>query len=418
MRITMVYVGIGVAGFNPNRPLGDREGSWISHGISLVAACAKQAGHDVDLIDMRQLSGWDAFGERIKRHPADVYGLSISPVDYATGLKAILCIKKALPKAKVIIGGINPTIFPQEFDFPAVDCIISGEGEISFVKVLEAIHDRKPFDRIITGEKPNLDMLPFVEREIWEYDRELSCSFAPDHKTPAITMLAGRGCPYQCSYCQPAENSVFGKPFRIRSVVNVINEMGYLYEKYKYNSVTFWDDTFTFKRDWVMEFCDAYERTGIGAKIAACSRADIICRNEDMVERLASIGLDWFVIGLESGSQRILDLIKKGTTVEQNIKAAEICRKHGIKVFGTYMYGLPTETESDTRATAEMIKQIRPEHPSPFWFTPIKGTDIYTYCKKNDLILPEVKSRTIERTGRYTPTLKNINYDYITKVMV
>jgi anaerobic magnesium-protoporphyrin IX monomethyl ester cyclase len=417
MRVTMIYVGIGVAGMSADRPLGDREGSWIAHGVSLVAACAKAAGHAVDLIDMRQLAGWDGLIERIKRNPADVYGLSVSPVDYATALKAILTIKRTLPKTKIIVGGITPTIFPDEFNFPAIDCIICGEGEVSFVEVLAKMQAGEPVERVVIGKKPDLDAIPYIDRYMWEYDRELCCTFAPDQRTPSITMLAGRGCPYHCTYCQPAENSVFGKPFRIRSVENVIGEMKALHDRHKYKSVTFWDDTFTFKKSWVMDFCDAYEKSGIKASIAACSRADIICRNEDMIKRLSEIGLDWFVIGLESGSQRILDLIKKGTTVSQNVQAANICRKYGIKIFGTYMYGLPTETEADTLATAKMIDEISPEHPSPFWFTPIRGTDIYTYCADNDLILPEVERRTIERTGKFQPTLRNINYDYISEVM-
>ena len=137
-----------------------------------------------------------------------------------------------------------------------------------------------------------------------------------------------------------------------------------------------------------------------------------------MIERLASIGVTWFVIGLESGSQRILDMIKKGTTVEQNIEASRICKANGIKVFGTFMYGLPTETEDEALATALMIDKIKPEHASPFYFTPIPGTGIYDLCEKDDLILPQTKDRTIERTGRFLPTIKGVNYDYLHSLMM
>jgi anaerobic magnesium-protoporphyrin IX monomethyl ester cyclase len=193
--------------------------------------------------------------------------------------------------------------------------------------------------------------------------------------------------------------------------------MIYLKTLYQYQSVTFWDDTFTFRKDWIDRFCDIYEASGIKAKIAACTRADIVCRNEAMVERLAGVGLDWFVIGLESGSQRLLDMIKKGTTVEQNIEAGKICKRHGVKVFGTYMYGLPTETEEDTLATATMIDEIAPEFHSPFWFVPIRGTEIYSMCENMDLILPETNGRTIARTAVYQPTIRDVNYDFIGDVM-
>jgi anaerobic magnesium-protoporphyrin IX monomethyl ester cyclase len=410
-------VGIGVAGFNPDRPPGDREGSWISHGIASIGAAAKYALFDVDLIDLRQLSGFDQLAEIVRKNPADVYGLSISAVDYATGLQTVLTVKQNAPDCKIIVGGIQPSLFPEDYDYRVIDTVVVGEGEVTFVDLLRIIERGDILPRRIQGKKPNLDYTPWVDRELFDYRREIECNFTPDQQTPSVTMLAGRGCPYKCSYCQPAENDVFGKPYRMRSAANVIGELQQLHGRYGYKSITFWDDTFTLNRKWVMEFCDLYERTGIYATIAACSRADIICNNESMVERLADIGLDWFVIGLETGSQRLLDLIRKGTTVEQNIRAAEICRKYGIKVFGTFMYGLPTETREESKATAEMIERIAPAHASPFWFTPIKGTGLHDYCVKQDLILDGVKDRTIERTGRYLPALKGVDYDYIAEVM-
>ena len=417
MKATLVFSHIGVAGMKANRPVGDREGSWIGHGAASVGASAKEAGFDVDLIDMRRISGFDKFENIVSENPSDVYGISVSAVDHWYALKAIIVIRQNAPDSKVIVGGIHPTIFPEEYDYEAIDTVVVGEGEVAFVNILNMIKNGEELPKVYHGEKPDLDKIPWVDRELFDYRHELECIFTPDQGHPSITMLAGRGCPFKCAYCQPAENAVFGKPYRMRSPENVIDELKYLHKRYGFKSITFWDDTFTFKPKWVDRFCDLYEKSGIKADIVACSRADIICHNENMVQRLSEIGLRWFVIGLESGSQRILDLIKKGTTVEQNIKSGKICRKHGVKVFGTYMYGLPTETNADALATAKMIDEIRPEHPSPFWFIPIKGTNIYSYCKENDLILDDVKDRTIERTGKFLPTIKGVDYKYITKLM-
>ena len=417
MKVTLVYVGIGVAGFNANRPLGEREGGWVPHGIASVAASAQAAGYRVDMVDLRQLGGWEDFRKIVAESPADVYGLSVSPVDAWSALKTIILIKKTAPNSKIVVGGIHPTIFPGEYDYKAVDCVVQGEGEVTFVEVLNAFRDGKPVKKFIRGTKPDLDKIPWISRELFDYQKELHCNFIPEQPRPSITMLAGRGCPFECQYCQGAENAVFGKPYRLRSAQNVVDEMVALKKRHDYRSVTFWDDTFTFNRKWVREFCDLYEQSGIKAPIAACSRADIICNNEGMVERLAEIGVICLVIGFESGSQRLLDLIKKGTTVEQNLEAARICHKYGIKVFATFMYGLPTETEAESLATAKMIDAAAPEYPSPFWFLPIKGTGLYDYCKEHDLILPGVEDRTIARTGTFNPTLKNVNYDYIEKLM-
>jgi anaerobic magnesium-protoporphyrin IX monomethyl ester cyclase len=417
MKITLIYSGIGVAGMNSNRHPGDREGSWIGHGIASIGASLLATGHEVELIDLRQLSGWEEFAEIIKANPAEMYGISVSAVDYVHALKAVLEIKTHTKKGWVVVGGIHPTIFPEKYDFAAINTVIQGEGEISFVELIRDYQAGLPIPHIIQGKKPDLSKLPWVARELFDYKRETQCNFAPDQQTPSVTMLAGRGCPYHCSYCQPAENAVFGHPYRMRSPQDVVDELAYLKGLYAFESVTFWDDTFTFRPKWIGEFCDLYERQGFQATIAACSRADIICKNEAMIERLAEVGLDWFVIGLESGSQRVLDLIKKGTTVEQNKEAARICRKYGIKIFGTYMYGLPTETTDEALQTARMIDEIQPEHPSPFWYTPIPGTGLYDYCVENGLLLRECKERTVERTGRFLPALKGVDYGHLENIM-
>lgn len=417
MKVRLVYAGIGVAGFNPNRPMGDREGSWIGHGIASIGASTKKAGYDVELVDMRQLSGMEAFGEMIKGDPM-IYGISVSPVDKYTAMMCAYLIKTADVRNKVIVGGICPTVFVDEFvNFPHIDTVVVGEGEVSFPKLVKMAAGGKDLPKVVTGEKPNLDDIPWVDRMLFNYEMEKRCNFTPDQKLPSITMLAGRGCPYHCTYCQPAENSVFGKPFRIRSPKNVVDEMIMLKQQHNFNSVTFWDDTFTFDKKWVVEFCRQYRESGIGADVVACSRADIICRNESMVEEMAKAGVTWLVIGFESGNQRILNLIKKGTTVEQNIKAAQICRKNGIKVFGTYMYGLPTETNKEATDTANMINVINPEHKSPFFFLPIEGTDIYDFCRDNGLLMDNLKERTIARTGMFVPAIKGVDYEFLSSLI-
>lgn len=409
MRVCLIYSGIGVAGFNNNRPKGDREGSWIAHGIASIGAFIKDRGlDDVSFIDLRQLTDFEEF--KLKLKYADVYGISISAVDYYSAIKAIIDIKSIYPKSKIIVGGIHPTIFPEKYNIKIIDTIVKGEGELTFYQLIRLIEKKAELPKFINGDKPDLDYIPYIDRELFDYRRELSCNFAPNQETPSITMLAGRGCAFKCTYCQPAENSVFGHPYRMRSPENVIQEIEILKQRYNFKSITFWDDTFTFSSKWIEKFCKLYTYK---IPFAACSRADIICNHEEVVKHLSEAGCEWLVIGFESGSQRILDLIQKGTTVEQNIKAAKICRKYGIKIFGTFMYGLPTETKEDSLATYNMIKEISPEHPSPFFFLPIDGTEIHKYCYDNDLILDNVKDRTIARTGVFTPALKNIDYDYI-----
>ncbi len=414
MKVTLIFAAVGIAGFNPNRQPGDREGSWISHGLASIGTVLKEQGHEVDLIDLRQLSGFDDFKTRIAANPSEIYGIQLSPVDLLAGYRTVYDIKTTLPKAKIIVGGLLPTLFPEKFDFKVIDTVFMGEGEVTFPKIIKDYENGIPFPKTIKGERPNLDKLPWMDREFFDYDKEMTCSFAPFQPLPTITMLAGRGCPFQCAFCQPAENIVFGRPYRLRSVDNVLGEMRYLHDKYKYRSASFWDDTFTVNRHWVDEFCNKYD---IPASLSVNCRADIICNNEPMIEKMSKSGVEWLAIGFESGSQRLLNLIKKGTTVEENLKAARICRKHGIKIFAAFMLGLPTETPEESLMTEKMINEIDPEWPSGYWYTPIPGTRLYNYCKEQDLFLHNMEEETIERTSKFVPQIKNIDYNLLTNIM-
>jgi len=414
MKITLIYPGIGIAGFGKTKqfPL-NGELQWIQHGLASIGVYAKREGHEVDLIDMRTLDSWEQFEKIITLKNPDVIGISVSYLDHKPALKAFEVIKTINPKIVTVAGGIFATVFPQELlKNDNINHGITGEGEITFTALLDALKKGESFPRISKGITPDLDSLPNIDRELFDYKRELNCYFAPWHPFPHVTMIAGRGCPYNCSYCQPAERSVFGRYFRIRSVENVIQELRDLRSKYDFKSITWWDDTFTVSPGWIYKFCDAYKKEGFNAEIAACSRADIICKNEEMIKRLSEVGLNWLVIGFESGNQRILDLLNKGTTVEQNYKAAEICKKHKIKIFATFMLGLPTETKEEAGDTIRMIKTIKPEYPSPFYFTPIPGTDVYDYCIKNGLLLREDPFE-IGRTANFIPKIKGVDYKYL-----
>jgi len=412
MKVTLIYPGIGIIGFNSPDLSGEKK--WINHGLALIGANLKKHGHEVDLIDMRDLQDWNHFIFEIKKRNPDFIGIGISYLDWKIADKCFQIIKEINPEIKTIAGGIFPSIFPDEvLKNKYIDYVIQGEGEIAMLDIING--NGIDFDRFIISEPiHNLDLLPFSDRELFDYRKELSQDFSPSGRTPHITMISGRGCPYGCGYCQPAERMVFKGKYRMRSVPNVIQELIEL-RRYNFQSITFWDDTFTANHDWVMEFCDAYKIAGFGQKIACCSRADIICNNESMIKRMSEIGVEYFVVGFETGTDRLLKFINKGVMLEQNYRAVEICRKYGIKVFGTFMLGLPTETKEESRATIDMIKKIQPNHGMVFYFNPIPGTHLFDYCAENKLILRD-DPFNIERTSQYSPKIKGIDYEYLNKL--
>jgi radical SAM superfamily enzyme YgiQ (UPF0313 family) len=395
MKVSLIYPGIAGYGFNS---LGrGMEAGWVSHGLAHISSAARAQGFDIDLIDLRALSGWDAFREELlHRQPAAV-ALTMMSVDYNPALEAVRIVKEVLPETVTIVGGPHPTIMVEEVaDIPEFDYIITREGEVTFPWLLGQLRDGNPPEsRVLEGEMPDLEVQPFADRELFlsewrKYGYTLDSPevpFVPDLPAPFLTIIAGRGCKYNCNFCQPAERHIFGRKVRKRSPANVIAELEELRDRYHFASFMFHDDCLTEDREWVLEFCDLYEQGGFTQPFFCQSRADIIGKNEDMVQRMAQVGLRGYFIGFESGSDRVLKFLRKGTTREKNLDAARICRKYGIKIWANYMLGLPTETKDEVMETVSMLKEIDPDWYSPAFYTPHPGSDLYDYCIEHDLSL-------------------------------
>jgi len=394
VKTTLIYAGIAGYGFES---LGKgMEAGWINHGLAQLAACAKAQGFEVDLIDLRGLTGWDEFRTELEQRRPHVTGLTMMSVDYNPVTEAIAVIKGVDPATITVVGGPHPTLVLDEVAAnPRIDYIVTHEAEITFPRLLAAIErGEPPQERVLVGERPDLDAIPFVDRELF-LDEWHKCGYAvdspevpfvPELPPPFLTIIAGRGCIYNCNFCQPAERLIFGR-FRQRSVPNVVEELKLLRDKYHFASFMFHDDCLTNDREWVAEFCQTYKREGFTQPFFCQSRADIIVRHEELVELMADAGCRGYFIGFESGSDRVLRFLRKGTTREVNLKAAQICRKHGISVWANYMLGLPTETQEEMLDTISMLKEIDPDYYSPAFYTPHPGSDLYTYCIENDLSL-------------------------------
>jgi len=412
MKIELIFPGISGVGFDSFGK--GMEESWISHGLCLISAYAKKERFNPGLIDLRRLKNWDHFAEEIKKKNPDAVGITMMSVDYNPAMKCIEIIKEINQETKVIVGGPHPSIIIDEVKAnEKIDYIITGEGEISFSKLLKDIEAGNRPERIIEGEKPDLDSLPFADRELFgdlEFPLPVE-GFDP----PFVTIIAGRGCIYNCSFCQPAERIIFGKKLRRRSVDNVISELKTLKEKYNFKSMMIHDDCITEDRAWVKEFCIKYRENGFSQPFACQSRADIICKNEDIVKLMVDSGLNIFFIGFESGNQRILNFLRKGTKVEHNYQAAKICRKYGIKIWANYMLGIPTETKEEVMDTVKMLKTIKPDHYSPAFFTPHPGSDLFTYCEENGLSM--IKSHDSFRRNATESKIKGVDYEFLHRAL-
>ncbi len=418
MRTTLVYPGITGKGFNS---LGQgMDSGWISHGLAMLAACAKAEGFALDLLDLRALRGWDHYREELVARQPDIIGVSMMSVDYDPAVECLRIARQVLPSALTVVGGPHPTLMLDELkDAPYIDHIFLGEAERTFPEFLARHQRGEESERVIPPVRPDLDALPFADRGFfleewrkWGYALDSpEAPFVAELPPPFVTIITARGCLYNCSYCQPAERVIFGRKVRQRSVPNVIAELQELQEKYHFNSFLFHDDCLTEDREWVIEFCQSYRATGFTQPFFCQSRADIIVKNEDMVKMMVQAGLRGYLIGFESGSDRVLRFIRKGTKRWQNLEAARICKKYGIAIWANYMLGLPTETKEEIMDTIHMLKQIDPDYYSPAFYTPHPGSNLYDYVMEHDLSL--IKSHDSYRRNPDEPKIKGVDYEWL-----
>lgn len=382
--------------------------SWIDHGAGMTYTSAKQAGCDVSFCDMKALQNDEELQENLKGY--DLIAISMKSSYYSIGMKVIKFAKQL--GIKTMVGGYHATAAPNELSENSdIDYIFHGESELTFPEFLK---DPEKFDREIFGKKPqNLDNLPFLDRTIYREPLENCLNWWYGGKLSKMTtVMAARGCPYRCAFCQPLEDNHFGKKLRRRSVDSIIAELKQLKELYNPDCLMIHDDTFLIQPKWIEEFIERYPE--INLPFWASARADGICKHPNLVNRLVKVGWELVSVGFESGSQRILNILKKDTTVKQNYESAQIIKSAGAKIYANYITAIPWETKEDIQATARMADKIAAEMPSWAYFTPYPGSELGQECIDKGWSL--LSRETYDRcpSGR---KVKNVNYDYIASVM-
>lgn len=416
MHVTLIFPGIALPGFGSFNKKRTVDANFIDHGLASLSAAAKARGYTVDLIDLRTLRDWSHFRQEVRRRTTTVWGITSWSLHYPDVVRAVRILKEEKEQAVVVLGGVHATIQTQQVAANAlIDHIITQEGEITFVKLLDLLAEGKRADRILIGEGPVLDEIPWVDRDLFDMTGEMATPMAPGLPTPFVTINAGRGCPFKCNFCQPAERAVFGNRVKMRSQRNVVEELRYLKERFNFRSWMAHDDLFFINHRWSREFCREYSAAGFTEPFVCQMRADLMCRYPDVVKQMAESGLAWAMIGFESGSQRILDLFQKETTVEENLQAAKICKEYGVKIWANVMFGAPTETPAEVLETVRMVWKIKPDHFSSSYFTPTPGSGMAEEVEKKGLTIVDPFNGSCRTPNE--AKMKDIDYEWLNKAI-
>jgi len=344
-------------------------GSLPPLGLLYVGASAKIAGHDVRVADC---SIGDDVVKTIANFDPDVVGITATTFTLLKALRLARTVKQA-STARIVLGGVHASIFPQETiqNCPDIDYALSGEGEKCFPELLKGIQDGTAGKRGIAksdGFIENLDELPMPDRRLTDWRKYKS---AVDGTGYITTVMTSRGCPVGGVFCHRPH---MGKRFRARSADNVMAELDSIREM-GIGEVTFYDDTFAVNRDRVVKICERLVKGNYKLKWDMRTRVDLV--DLELLKLLKKAGCKQIRYGVESSSDRILEQIGKGITLERAEQAIKWSREAGIGTLTYFIIGSPGESEEDWERTIRFSKKLNPDYCYFAIMTPYPATPLY-----------------------------------------
>lgn len=337
-------------------------------GLLEVAAVLEAAEHQVEVLDLAGVPEYEAAaGAHMRaRGPYDVYGLTATTPQFPKAIKIQTAIRQVVPEAHVILGGPHATVMPESCGM--FDKVVAGDGEAAVFEALERTGP-KMLDASKRGAViENLDDLPFPARHlidlrsyVWEMDGERG-----------TTIMTQRGCPFGCVFCCGRDLFVYRK-IRVRTPKNVLDELDFIHAEYGFRTFMIYDDEVNVLVDRTLELCRALQ--GRDYRFRGFIKAELF--TPEVARAMAQAGFAEVCTGVESGSDRILKLIKKNTTVEINSRARRIAREHGIRFKAFTMVGHLGETREDVLLTQQWLIENRPDEFDVTLFTPYPGSPLY-----------------------------------------
>ncbi|MEA3398318.1 MAG: radical SAM protein [Patescibacteria group bacterium] len=340
----------------------------------------------------------EQISHKIKDFSPDVIGLTVMSFTLIDSMEIAKIAKSIDSNIKVVFGGPHVNIYEREtIDLGNVDYIVLGEGEKNFYHLIKNINNHNNLRNIPglvyydqnknyvhTGLPPlidNLDKIPFPARNL--INNNLYSSVLGTSKR-VTTMITSRGCPYKCIFC---DRPHLGKIFRARSAGNVVSEikesMNYGIKEY-----LIYDDTFTIDRQRVIEICDLIVKEKLAISWDIRARVNTI--DEEILSKLKSAGCVRIHYGVESGTQKILNVLRKGITIDQVKRAFELTNKAGIETLAYFMIGNPTETKEEIKKTIDFAKRLKPDYVHITATMPFPATDLYSWALDKKIIPKDV----------------------------
>ncbi|HAH33034.1 MAG TPA: hypothetical protein DCL44_12045 [Elusimicrobia bacterium] len=366
----------------------------LAHAI--LAALARQEGSEVRILDLGIMAQWrKPLRDTLEEFKPDLVCMSGSTPLIKEISEVSRFIREVTGPGPILAaGGPHPTALPEDtLRNSAFDMVVIGEGENPLRKLIGGTPFKdipgvcyRDREEIITvpGRLPVMEMdeIPFPALDLYELNRYAGCSRTVCRRSPVISYMTSRGCVYNCSFCG---KNIFGSKLRLRSPQLVIEEISHLLRA-GIREIRLIDDMFTTDMPRAKRICELIIQSGLKFPwiLAAGLRVDKM--DLEFLKLAKRAGAYQVCLGFESGDQKSLDSVYKGTRVEDGFKAVELAKKAGLETVGFFMFGLPADTEDSLKKTIAYAKKLSPTYAKVTVTVPLPGSALYEQYKNQGLL--------------------------------
>ncbi|MCP4634035.1 MAG: radical SAM protein [candidate division Zixibacteria bacterium] len=370
----------------------------IPLSILYLGTYLKRENHNVDILDRRTFKSDKSCIDAMKATNPDLVGISFYSNGYTITFEQVNRIRRISKSLKIVLGGPEVSVNREGVAniFKNVDYFLAGEAELTLMQLANSLaeHDEKQIQSIEglsyrqNGEiyhnplpEPikDIDSFLFPNRDLIDNEIVRKHYFRPGLKKPTDVIITSRGCPFSCNFC-----SQYIPRYRARSPENVLEEISELYKR-GVRGLQIQDDSFTINPKRSSKILEGICERGWKLSISLRGRVDKV--NPQFVRLMKRAGVRSMTLGIESGSQKILDAMNKKTTVEQNFRAIQLVRNAGMACYVDFFIGYPGETRSTIKETSEFLLKAKPHGINMGVLFPLHGSTVYNEAKEKGTLV-------------------------------
>lgn len=372
-------------------------------GTLYAASYMRERGYDVALFDAMLAESTQAWAEALAQHQPRYAVIFEDNFNYLSKMSLLRMREAAFEmidyakrhECTIIVAGADMTDHAEKYLARGADYVLLGEGEITLGELIEKLDTPKSpprqqggdlyeiqslayfeNDKVIkTPPRPvmrDLDAMPFPAWDLVDIEQYRTIWYE-HHGYFSMNMVTTRGCPFHCNWCA---KPIWGQKYSSRSALNVVQEMKWLKEYFAPDRIWFMDDIMGIQDKWIEEFADLLDEHNAHIPFKSLNRVDLLLRG-NTIPALARAGATIVWIGAESGSQKILDAMDKGTQVEQIYEATQKLHENGVQVAFFLQFGYPSETRADIEKTLQMVRDLLPDDIGISVSYPLPGTPFH-----------------------------------------